>query len=79
MSVKLFVGGLAWTTTDDLLRAAFSQFGEIEDAHVVNDRETGRSRGFGHVTYSDEDAAEQAIWQLNGKDIEGRNITVRRA
>ena len=50
MGAKLFVGGLSWGTTDEGLRAAFESFGEVEEAKVVTDRETGRSRGFGFVT-----------------------------
>ena len=55
MSNKLFVGGLAWATTDASLKAAFEPFGEVVDAKVILDRETGRSRGFGFVTFSDAD------------------------
>ncbi|MGB1748230.1 MAG: RNA-binding protein, partial [Dehalococcoidia bacterium] len=54
MGKKLFVGSLAWATDSAGLRAAFEKFGEIEEAQVVNDRETGRSRGFGFVTFTDE-------------------------
>jgi RNA recognition motif-containing protein len=58
MSKKLFVGGLAWATSSEGLRAAFEKFGEITDAIVLTDRETGRSRGFGFVTFKEDSAAD---------------------
>ena len=72
MSRKLFVGGLAWATTDDGLRAAFEPFGALVEAKVICDRQTGRSRGFGFVTYEDEASAEAARAQLNGATLDGR-------
>ena len=74
MSRKLFVGGLAWKTSDDMLRGAFEKFGEIVEAKVIMDRETGRSRGFGFVTFADDAAANQAIGEMNGKQLDGRAI-----
>lgn len=79
MAKKLFVGNLAWGTTDDSLRAAFEQFGEIVSAQVLTDRETGRSRGFGFVEMTDDAAAEKAVAELNGTDLDGRQITVNEA
>jgi RNA recognition motif-containing protein len=79
MTKKLFVGGLSWNTTDDGLRTAFEQFGEIVEAKVITDRETGRSRGFGFVTFSQEDAASNAIAQMNGTQLDGRSIKVNEA
>lgn len=79
MSRKLFVGGLAWKTTDDALRGAFDKFGEIVEAKVIMDRETGRSRGFGFVTFADDAAANQAIAEMNGKQLDGRAIQVNQA
>jgi hypothetical protein len=76
MSKKLFVGGLSWGTTDDGLREAFSQFGDIEEAKVITDRETGRSRGFGFVTFADAEAAQQARTEMDGTQLEGRYIKV---
>ncbi|RBA22095.1 hypothetical protein FPRO05_00442 [Fusarium proliferatum] len=67
---KLFVGGLAWATTSDSLRAKFSEFGEVTDAIVMTDRETGRSRGFGFVTFSAQEEAQAAINALNEQDGE---------
>ncbi|MCE7766480.1 RNA-binding protein, partial [Pseudomonas putida] len=76
---RCFVGGLAWATTDQTLGDAFSQFGEILDSKIINDRETGRSRGFGFVTFKDEKSMRDAIEGMNGQDLDGRNITVNEA
>jgi cold-inducible RNA-binding protein len=76
MSSKLFVGGLAWATTDDSLRDCFSAYGEVTDAKVITDRETGRSRGFGFVTFAESDNASEAKDALNGQDLDGRAIRV---
>ncbi len=76
---KLFVGGLSWGVTEDELRRHFEQFGSVTDARVIYDRETGRSRGFGFVTYEDADAAEEAKKQLDGSVHEGRTIRVNDA
>ena len=64
MSKKLFVGGLSWGTTDDGLHGAFSAFGEIVEAKVITDRETGRSRGFGFVTFANDEGATKAIAEM---------------
>lgn len=79
MSKKLFVGGLAWATTDQSLYDAFTEFGEVTDAKVVTDRETGRSRGFGFVTFADDKAAEAAVAGMDGRDLDGRTINVDEA
>ena len=79
MGKKLFVGGLSWNTTDSGLRTAFEEFGEIEDAKVITDRETGRSRGFGFVTFVDANAVKAAIQAMDGKPLDGRNIRVNEA
>ena len=79
MSQKLFVGGLSWDTNDTSLRQAFEGFGEISDAKVVADRETGRSRGFGFVSFVDPAAAAQAIQEMDGRAIDGRNVRVNQA
>ncbi len=76
---KLFVGGLAWATTDDSLRAAFEAFGAVSEAKVVLDRETGRSRGFGFVSFDDDDAADTAMQEMDGKELDGRQIRVNEA
>jgi cold-inducible RNA-binding protein len=76
MGSKLFVGGLSWDTDDAALRAAFSQFGEIVEATVVTDRDTGRSRGFGFVNFRDEASAADARNKMNGQMLDGRNLKV---
>ncbi|KAL7206722.1 hypothetical protein ACSBR2_019437 [Camellia fascicularis] len=76
---RCFVGGLAWTTDDQSLERAFSQFGEVIESKIINDRETGRSRGFGFVTFKDEQSMRDAIEGMNGQDLDGRNITVNEA
>jgi len=76
MSKKLFVGGLAWATSDDGLRNAFEPFGEVAEAKVITDRDSGRSRGFGFVTFEEPAAAESAISALDGQELDGRAIRV---
>jgi len=76
---KLFVGGLSWDTTDDGLRSAFETFGEVREAKVITDRETGRSRGFGFVTYSNSGDATNAMAEMNGTELDGRTIKVDEA
>ena len=76
MSKKLFVGSLSWDTNDEGLRNAFAEYGEIEEAVVISDRDTGRSRGFGFVTFEDDEAADKAIAALNGTELDGRTIRV---
>lgn len=76
MSKKLFVGGLSWNTNDAGLRDAFARHGEVTDAKVITDRETGRSRGFGFVTFADATAADAAIRALDGTQLDGRTLKV---
>ena len=73
---NLFVGSLAYATDDDSLKAFFEQIGEVERAKVSTDRETGRSRGFGFVTFVNDDDNQKAIDELNGKELDGRAINV---
>ncbi|KAG7446466.1 RNA-binding domain-containing protein [Guyanagaster necrorhizus] len=79
MSTKVYVGNLSWNTTDDSLRQAFSQFGQILDSIVMRDRESGRSRGFGFVTYGDAQEAQSAIEGLHEQELDGRRIKVNLA
>jgi len=79
MAKKLFVGSLSWDTTDDGLHEAFAQFGEISEAKVICDRDSGRSRGFGFVTFNDDEAADKAIAAMNGFQLDGRAIRVDQA
>jgi RNA recognition motif-containing protein len=79
MAVKLFVGGLSFSTSTDRLREAFAACGTVESASVVTDRDTGRSRGFGFVEMATPEEAEAAISKLNGTSLDGRTIQVEKA
>ncbi len=79
MNNKLYVGGLAYSVTDQDLNGLFSQYGNVESATVVKDRETNNSRGFGFVEMSSQAEAEKAIQALNGTDLQGRALTVNLA
>ncbi len=79
MSMKLYVGNLAFQTSSDDLQQLFSQVGTVESASVVEDRETGRSRGFGFVEMATKEEGQRAIEQFNGKEINGRNLNVNEA
>ncbi|KAL2008889.1 hypothetical protein VTN00DRAFT_7083 [Thermoascus crustaceus] len=76
---KLFVGGLAWHTTDETLRQGFEKYGTIEEAVVVKDRDTNRSRGFGFVRFSNESDAEAAMNAMTNQEFDGRVIRVDKA
>ena len=75
-NTKLFIGNLEWTVTGDDLRTLFAGAGTVQDAVVLMDKMTGRSRGFGFVTMSTEDEAKAAIEKFNGSDLKGRKINV---
>jgi cold-inducible RNA-binding protein len=79
MSMKLYVGNLAFQTSSDDLQQLFSQAGTVESASVVEDRETGRSRGFGFVEMATSEEGQKAIEQFNGKEFNGRNLNVNEA
>ena len=79
MAVKLFVGGLSFSTSSDRLRETFAAIGAVDSATVVTDRDTGRSRGFGFVEMSTPEEAEQAVSRLNGSTLDGRTIQVEKA
>lgn len=79
MSKKLFVGGLPWSVTSEELQDMFAPHGEVTDAVVIKDRESGRSRGFGFVEFEDDAAAQAAINALNNSELGGRTITVNEA
>jgi RNA recognition motif-containing protein len=76
MSMKLYVGNLSFETSGETLKQHFTQAGTVETATVVEDRETGRSRGFGFVEMSTKEEGEAAIAQFNGRDFDGRNLNV---
>lgn len=79
MAKKLFVGNLSWNTNDGSLQALFATVGTVSSAQVITDRYSGRSRGFGFVEMSSDEEADKAIAELNGKDLDGRQITVNEA
>lgn len=76
MANKLFVGGLPYNTTEDQLRELFEAFGAVESIQIIFDRELNRSKGFGFVTMQDDQKAQAAIDALDGKDYEGRRLSV---
>lgn len=73
---KLFIGGLAWDTDEDTLREAFASFGDVEEVKIITDRATGRSRGFGFVEYTTEEAAQTALQKMDQQEFAGRTIRV---
>lgn len=79
MAKKLYVGGLAYGTTEDTLKGLFAQAGTVESATIIMDRMSGRSKGFGFVEMSSDEEAQKAIETFNGQELEGRSITVNEA
>ena len=73
---KLYVGNLAYSVNDESLGQLFAEFGDVQDAKVITDKFSGRSKGFGFVTMGDEDSAKKAIDAMNGKEFDGRSIVV---
>jgi RNA recognition motif-containing protein len=76
MAQNLFIGSLAYATTDDTLKAFFEQIGEVSSARVITDRDSGRSKGFGFVEFTDEANNQKAVDSLDGKELDGRAISV---
>jgi cold-inducible RNA-binding protein len=76
MAAKLYVGGLSYSTTSETLREYFAQCGSVESASVVTDKFSGQSRGFGFVEMATAEEAQRAISELNGKELDGRKLTV---
>jgi RNA recognition motif-containing protein len=79
MATKLYVGGLAYAVNDDQLKEFFASCGTVVSSQVIVDRDSNQSKGFGFVELSSEDEAQQAIKELNGKELEGRSIMVNEA
>ena len=74
--MNIYVGNISWQLTEEDLSAAFAEYGAVDSAKIITDRETGRSKGFGFVEMSDQGAAEKAIEGLNGKELDGRAMKV---
>lgn len=79
MAKKLFVGGLSWDTTEAGLKEAFERFGDLTEVKLITDRDTGRSRGFGFVTFAEQGSADRAVDEMNGAELDGRRISVDEA
>ena len=79
MSVKLYIGNLPWSVNDVKLKEIFSKFGEMTEAMVISDKFSGRSKGFGFITFESKESADAAIAEMNGKEFDGRAIKVNEA
>lgn len=79
MATKLFVGSLPYNVDSDQLKAFFSEIGEVVEANVISDRDSGRSKGFGFVEMASEEDAKKAVKELNNKELDGRSIIVNEA
>ena len=78
-NMKLYVGNLPWSVDDNALKELFTSYGDVEEAVLIKDKFSGRSKGFGFVTFTDDGAAQKAIAEMHEKDIEGRPLTVSEA
>jgi len=79
MSKKLYVGGISWDTSEDTLRENFKEIGDVLEARIIMDHNSGRSRGFGFVTFANDEDAQQAIAQRDGTILDGRTLSVSEA
>ncbi len=79
MNKRLYIGGLSYDTTEDSLKEAFAKAGTVESAAIIIDKMSGRSKGFGFIEMSSDEEAQKAIEMWNGKEFEGRNLTVNEA
>ena len=79
MSAKVYVGNLSFSVSDNELKELFSSYGEITEAVVIKDKFSGRSKGFGFVTFADDASAQKAISEMNGKEVQGRALKVNEA
>ncbi len=77
--MKLYIGNLSFNTDEQALESLCSNYGSVSDVAIITDRDTGRSRGFGFVTFDDDAAAQEAIEALNGTEVDGRTLTVNEA
>lgn len=79
MSEKIYVGNLPWSVDSEKLKEMFSEFGEITEAVVISDKYSGRSKGFGFVTFENSESAQKAVSEMNEKEVEGRALKVNEA
>lgn len=79
MAKKLYVGGIPYATTENELKAAFAEIGEVTSSAIIIDKMTGRSKGFGFIEMANDADADKAIEEMNGKDFQGRTLTVNEA
>lgn len=79
MSKKLFVGNLSWNLSEDDFKNTFAEIGSVEEAIIIKDKFTGKSKGFGFVTYTNDEDADKALSELEGRELAGRNIAVNEA
>lgn len=79
MGTKIYVGNLPYSVSDKDLKEMFSSYGEIVEAVVIKDKYSGRSKGFGFVTFADEESAQKAVSEMNEKEVQGRNLKVNEA
>jgi RNA recognition motif-containing protein len=79
MSKKLFIGNIEWGTTEDELKELFGKYGEVEEGVIIRDRMSGRSKGFGFITFVNEEDADKAMEALNGYELNGRKLAVNEA
>ncbi len=77
--MKIYVGNMAYNTSEDTLRNVFAAYGDVEEVAIINDRDTGRPRGFAFVTMGDDSAGREAIEAINGTDLDGRTLVVNEA
>ncbi|NLO74837.1 MAG: RNA-binding protein [candidate division WS1 bacterium] len=77
--MRIYVGNLSYTTTEEALRETFEQFGQVDEVSIITDRDTGRPRGFAFVEMGDDDEASKAVGALNGTDLDGRKLAVNEA
>ncbi|VAY86231.1 RNA-binding protein [hydrothermal vent metagenome] len=77
--MQIYVGNMSYQMTEESLSAVFAEYGKVDSTKIITDRETGRAKGFGFITMSNDDEAKVAIESLNGKDIEGRTLRVNEA
>ncbi len=77
--MRIYVGNLSYNTTEESLRSAFGEYGTVDEVAIITDRETGRARGFGFVSMSNDSEAREAIEVMNGKELDGRTLVVNEA